>query len=368
MRAEGPEIAIDVAPLLGLPTGVGAFVSNLLKGVANTSRAVVHAYALSARGAAPLASKLDPNVEVHKRPMPAGALLRVWRQFEWPPVEFWTGPVDVVHGTNFIVPPSKSARRLVTVHDLTAIRFPEMCTPATLRYPGLLKRAIDQGAEVHVFTDAIRSEVLCNFDIDESRIHTIHNAVPPVSDVRPASWPKPYLLAIGTIEPRKDYATLLDAFEKCSADIPDVELLIAGSPGWGFNEFQAKLAHSPLAGRVKLLGRVSDSRRASLLKGATALVYPSVYEGFGLPPLEAMQVGVPVVSTNDPAISEVTADAAVLVPSEDADALARALVDIVGNSELRNRMIVAGRHRVKTFDLDAATEKMLTLYEKLASQ
>ena len=101
----------------------------------------------------------------------------MWARLDHPAVELWTGPVDVVHGTNFVVPPSRTAARLVTVHDLTPLRFPELCTPTSLRYPGLISRAVDQGASIHTVSQAMADDVMNHFHVGVDRVHVIHNGL-----------------------------------------------------------------------------------------------------------------------------------------------------------------------------------------------
>src|ERR1700691_4667145 len=136
-------VAMDATPLLGGRTGGGESVAGLIEAVASDPLVGVVAYGLSARAGRLLPGRLPGSVKPGRRvPIPAEALLRAWARFDHPTVERWTGPVDVVHGANFVVPPSRQAARLVTVHDLTPLRFPELCSPTSLRYPGLISRAL----------------------------------------------------------------------------------------------------------------------------------------------------------------------------------------------------------------------------------
>ncbi len=143
-------VAMDVTPLLGVRTGVGASVAGFLHAVGADPDLAITGYALSAHPAKSLRDHLPATVRPGRRiPIPASFLLKAWARVDHPAVELWAGPVDVVHGTNFVVPPSRRAARLVTVHDLTPVRFPELCSPTSLRYPALIRRAVEQGASVH---------------------------------------------------------------------------------------------------------------------------------------------------------------------------------------------------------------------------
>ncbi len=359
-------VAMDATPLLGVRTGVGASVAGFLGAVATDHDLDVIGFGLSARGGRALPERLPDSVRPGRRiPIPAEALLRMWAWVNHPAVELWTGPIDVVHGTNFVVPPSRTAARLVTVHDLTPLRFPELCNPASLRYPGLIARAVDQGASIHTVSQAMADDVLDHFRIDVDRVHVIHNGLTPLGDpLRHGGTEPPYILALGTVEPRKGLPDLVAAFDRIAGTIPDVHLKIAGPPGWGEDAVAAALRTVRYADRIHRIGWTDD--RASLLGGAHLLAYPSLYEGFGLPPLEAMSVGVPVVATTAGAIPEVVGDAAVLVPPGDVPALAEALLVVSRDATTRERLITAGLQRATRFTWDEAGRQLALLYRALA--
>lgn len=356
-------VAIDAAPLLGQPTGVGTFTRGLLQSLAEANSLDVNAYALSGRGAVDLPGVVPSRIDARTRPMPARPLLRLWKRFNFPPAELWTGRVDVVHGTNFIVPPTKAAA-LVTVHDLTAIRYPELCTPTTLQYPQLIQRAIVRGAHLHVMSNAVRAEVCRHFDVAEDRVHLVEPGPPQIEN---AAIPggRPYLIALGTIEPRKDYPLLVRAFDSVARE-HDIDLLIIGARGWGADALDVAINQSEFGKRIQVLGYVDNGRRAGLLRGATALVYPSIYEGFGLPPLEAMSAGIPVVATSNPAVEEVTQGAASLVAPGDDAALARAIARVVSDDTHRAQLISAGQARVAQMSWQRSAENMIDLYRAIA--
>jgi glycosyltransferase involved in cell wall biosynthesis len=183
--------------------------------------------------------------------------------------------------------------------------------------------------------------------------------------MNPSCTGRPYVLALGTTEPRKDLPGLVAAFDRMAGAQPDLELRIAGPPGWGEDALGLAIASATHRDRIHRLGWVAD--RDALLAGATVFAYPSRYEGFGFPPLEAMAVGVPVVSTRTGAIPEVLGDAALLVPVGDVDALAGALERLVVDAEERRRLIAAGSVRVARYSWTQAGDGLADLYRRVAA-
>jgi glycosyltransferase involved in cell wall biosynthesis len=347
-------------------TGVGVSVAGFITAVSADPAVDVVAFALSATAGRSLPTVLPDTVRAGRAiPIPGTALLRVWERFDHPAVERWTGPVDVVHGTNFVVPPSRNAARLVSVHDLTPVRFPELCGPTSLRYPALIRRALDHGASVHAVSQSIADETVDHFHVDPARVHTIHNGVTPLPPPLPRDESAPpYILAIGTVEPRKGLPDLVAAFDRIAGSLPDLQLKIAGPSGWGEDALDDARRFARHAARIQRIGWVED--RSSLMAGARLLAYPSLYEGFGLPPLEAMSLGVPVVTTTAGAIPEVVGEAALMVAPRDAHALAEALLVVATDGATRERLIAAGRERARFFSWEHAGRELAALYRSLA--
>jgi glycosyltransferase involved in cell wall biosynthesis len=347
-------VALDATPLLGLPTGVGAFCHGALAALAQRPGVDVQAYAVSWRRRRLIETHLPDGVAARQRPMPARPLHALWARRDAPPLEWFVGRTDVVHGTNFLVPPTRSAAAVVSVHDLTPLHHPELCDEATLAYPGLIRRALRRGAWVHTDSAFVAGEVVEAFDADASRVRVVHPGIPELPVPTEAQigaalgrFLPPgvgrFCLAIGTAEPRKDLTGLVRAFDALAARHPDVALVLAGPPGWGEQALAAVIAGAAACDRIIRTGWVTPPDLAVLLSRASVLAYPSLYEGFGFPPLQAMQAGVPVVATRAGSLPEVLGDAALLVDAGDPDGLVEALDRCLDDEAERRRLIVAGR-------------------------
>ena len=365
-------VALDATPLLGTPTGVGVFAAHLLAALAQDPSLDLNAFAVSWRTRHDLADRVPTGVRTEQRAMPARPLHQAWSVTDHPRIERFLGGLDVVHGTNFTVPPSRRAGRVVTVHDLTCIRFPEMCQPATLRYPKLIERALADGAVVHTPSQFVAEEVREHFAAPRDQVVAIHSGVPSLPPPDHTAVPatvdlsRPYVLSVGTAEPRKDLPGLVAAFSAVAGGLDDLQLVLVGPDGWGSDALGEELARSAASSRSVTTGFVSDPALAALLEGARALAYPSVYEGFGFPPLQAMAAGVPVITTSAGALRETCGGAALLVDPGDRDGLASALLAAVADEARRSILITAGRARSADFTWSATAQSMAALYRRVA--
>jgi glycosyltransferase involved in cell wall biosynthesis len=364
-------VAVDLTSQLTPLTGVGVMARELVARLATRDDLELTAFAVTWRGRGRLAEVVPPGVRVVDRPMPARPLHEVWRRADHPRVDRWIGDHDVVWGPNFVVPPSRAAQ-VVTVHDLTPVRLPELAGDFTLTFPGLVRRALRRGAWVHTPSSFVRDEVVATFDADPERVVAIHHGAPadpagdPAAGRRLAGGDR-FVLAVGTIEPRKDVPTLVRAFDRLAADHPDVRLVIAGADGWGAGALTEAVGRAHHGDRIARLGRVDERARVDLLAAATVYAYPSVYEGFGLPPIEAMAAGVPVVTTRAGALPEVVGDAADLVDVGDVDGVAAALGRAFDDPGHRRALVARGREVAARYDWSTAAARLADLLGRAAA-
>jgi len=370
-------VALDATPLLGLPTGIGAFCHGALAALGARPGVDVRAYAVSWRRRGLIREHIPAGVTVRQRPMPARPLHALWARGDAPPLEWFIGACDVVHGTNFVVPPTRRAAAVVSVHDLTPLHHPELCNEATLAYPGLIRRALGRGAWIHADSVFVGGEVVEAFGADPARVRVVSPGIPDLPTVTEAQRADllarllppgtgRFCLAVGTAEPRKDLPGLVRAFGEVALRHGDVSLVLAGPPGWDEERLASAIALSPARGRIVRTGWVEQPALAALLAGATVLAYPSLYEGFGFPPLQAMRAGVPVVATRAGSLPEVLGDAALMVDAGDHDGLVAALDACVADDSLRARLQETGVAWSARFSWDRCGAGLEELYRDAA--
>jgi glycosyltransferase involved in cell wall biosynthesis len=303
-------------------------------------------------------------------------LLRSWTRLESPRIDRWIRPAEVLHATNYLTPPSRLPT-IVSVYDCSFVRFPGLCSPDVRAFEPILRRAIARGATVHTGSAFIADEIEEVFGVAlraAGRLAVIPLGVPPLEQaasltaaIAGAIGTRPYVLAIGTLEPRKNLARLVNAFGMIAAHDSDLQLVLAGRDGPARSTVDAAIMRLPaeMRTRVTLTGGVSDGARRALLEGASVIAYPSIYEGFGFPVLEAMRVGVPVVAARAGSIPEIAGDAALLVEPTDEHALAAAIEQALSDETLRAELINSGNRRIAHFSWSETARGLAACYERL---
>jgi glycosyltransferase involved in cell wall biosynthesis len=368
-------VLIDATPLLGTRTGVGRYTGHLLaelQQIAVERGLDLRATAYTWRGHERLPGVLPSGVAARGPRVPARLLQEVWGRTELPKAAWLAGRFDVLHATNFVLPPTGRAAGVVTVHDLGYLRVPETVSNASARYRHLVPRSLRRARIVLTPSEAIAEEVRGEYGIEPDRVLATPLGVDPAWFTPPSGpppgLPERYLLFVGTVEPRKDLPGLLAAYRlllDAEANGPTVPpLVLVGPSGWGP---ALDLAAVP-PDRVRSLGYLEEEQLRPVVAGATALCFPSRYEGFGLPPLEALAAGTPVVASDIGATREVvgplTGTSVRLVPPQDPERLAAALTEVLRTERPDP---AAGRAHAAGFTWRATAEHTADAYARAAA-
>jgi glycosyltransferase involved in cell wall biosynthesis len=330
-------VALDVTPLALTKAGVARHIAGLLSGLEGQPDLELRRYSFGGHGRA-----IRPVRDVGWY---LGAL----------PAKARRDHVDVLHCPSQRAPVYPSVPLVVTIHDLAVMRHPETFNRWTRIYSrALLPRVVRAAQRVIAVSEFTRSELHELLDVPEDKVRVIPNAVGPPFEAEGKAAEGDYVLAVGTLEPRKNLDRLVGAFQR--AGLNGTRLLVTGQRGWGNVE--------PAGKSVQWLGFVPDEELARLYRGARCVAYVSAYEGFGLPVLEAMACGAPVVAASTGAAPEVADHAAVLVDPLDDDAIASGLVEAIDRAdELRER----GLKRAREFDWKRVAQQTVDVYREVAA-
>ncbi|MCS7043792.1 MAG: glycosyltransferase family 4 protein [Bryobacteraceae bacterium] len=285
--------------------------------------------------------------------------------------EWFARGADVFHCTNQVRTPPRRIAVTATIHDLTCWKMPELHSGANVRADReFADRVLRQAAGLIAVSECTRRDAIEVLGIPPERIRTIHNGVAEAYFEAPDPPPRlrPYVLFLGTIEPRKNVDRLLDAWELLPAGIRrDYELLLAGGAGWRCEATIERLRRAPAG--VRWLGYFPEAQLPELIRGAAMLVYPSLYEGFGLPVAQAMACGTPCVASNVSSLPEIAGDAALLVTPESVEEIRDAIVQLIESPELRRRLSSAGRARAeKMFRWQRAARESLRFFHEVSGK
>jgi len=370
-------IAIDYTAAVQQRAGIGRYTRELVGALLRLpqSQEAGHCYTLfAAAGGRAVPADLPPSPAVRLCFLPISDewAARLWHRARLPiPVEVFTGPVDLFYSPDFVLPPTRpGTRTLLTVHDLSFLRYPDHFVPKLVRYlERVVPASVARADRVLADSEATRADLIRLLGTPPEKVEVLYSGVDP--RFRPEPEPgererlrarygldRPYVLSVGTLQPRKNFVRLIRAF----ARLPDTGrvLVIAGGRGWLYESVLEEAAHHP--DRVRVLGFVEDADLPALYRGADLFVFPSFYEGFGLPVLEAMACGVPVVCSGVSSLPEVAGDAALLVDPEDEDGLRWAMERALEDEGLRREMTARGRARAAQFTWERAARQLLGVF------
>ncbi len=364
-------IGIDYTVALKQAGGIGRITRGLIEAIAALDHENQYLL-LAARDAPPLPA-LGNNFTSRRMPFSERSLNILWHRLHLPlTIEQFAGALDVFHAPNFSLPPVRAARSLVTIHDLTFLHYPQGAVPSLRHF---LSQSVPSAARraAHIIADsqATKDDLMEWLKLPADKISVVYAGVDerfrPVRDeaqlraVRERyGLHRPFILGLGTLEPRKNFVGLMRAFAEMQQSHPlGHELIIAGTRGWLYEPIEAA-ARS--AKSVRLLGYVDEADLPALYSLASVFCLPSYYEGFGIPCVEAMACGTPVVCSNRPCLPEIVGDAGLSVEPDDRQALADALLTVLNDTTPKQQLIQRGFARAKEFPWSRAARHLLDVY------
>lgn len=375
-------IGVDYTAAAWQGAGIGRYTRGLMRAVVRRDPSLRYTLFYAARGLpanSPYLRELhdltrrNPNVRARPIPLSPRLLTILWQRLRLPlQAEWLVGPLDLLHAPDFVLPPTR-ARTLLTVHDLTFLVHPA-CAEAGLRayLSQAVPRALARADRVLVDSQATANDLTRLLGVNPERVRLLYPGVEPhfrplppaeLGSVRTElGLPATFLLFVGTLEPRKNLVRLIEGFAQAKLP-PSTALVIAGKRGWLYEAIFAKVTELGLHERVRFLDFVADAQLPALYNLAQAFVYPSLYEGFGLPVLEALACGTPVVTAGVSSLLEVAGTAAVLVDPHDPAAIALGIEQALRTApQLRE----AGPRQAQRFSWDQAAQDLLACYAEVA--
>ena len=373
-------IALDGFPLSSPRTGIGHYTFELARALAHTAPnhnfELISPLPFADSVVQELQQASAPNL-VLNNPQPTSFSRRWWAIGL--PLFLRKNAFDVFHGTNYEVPLWNRQRNVLTIHDLSILLHPEYHEPnlvrrARRRLPLMVRSA----AMIIAVTESIKREICEHLKVKPERVVVTPEA--PRQVFRPMPVPETiatrlrlgieadFILFVGTIEPRKNLLTLVRAFEQVLRTTElRPQLVIAGGEGWLMEELYSFIGTSGIGDRVRFIGYTSDEALRALYSSCRICVYPSLYEGFGLPPLEAMACGAPVITSHIPAIAETVGSAAVLIDPHSVAGLAHSIIHLWNDEQLRTHLSQAGLQRAAEFSWQRTAKLTLDAYGRLVN-
>ena len=366
------KIGIDIRVLASQRTGIGRLVKELVSNLARVDKE--NQYILfynTMKGSYPSDLPSQDNFKSITARLPNKILNICWAYSSIPKIEFFTGPLDVFHGPSFQMPPTGKAANVLSIHDLVFHIYPDLAIPSSVRHFGArLKEYIKRADIITTISDSTAADIIKYFNVSPEKIRTIypgatllkHATDHEIEETRTKyGLSKNFILFVGCIEPRKNLARLLKAFERSNL-WQDFELVLVGPKGWHTDEILSTWENLKCQKRIRWIDYVGDEYLSPLYSGASFLAYPSILEGFGLPILEAMSVGCPVLTSNISAMPEVAGEAAYLVDPFNLDSIADGLLTMASDSALRKSLSELGYQRVTAFTWEKMARETIDAY------
>jgi alpha-1,3-rhamnosyl/mannosyltransferase len=378
------KIAFDASCLaVNRFSGLGEFAHHLLLHMPGFSSDIQFVlYINYFRRAAHLQNILYPGTLNHFLKVPRRLIEFLW-QYNWMPFDLYLKEIDIFHSIHIRVPPAKKMKTILTVHDCRYLAYPKIYKIREVKnYCRQMKKSLERVDVVVAISEFTRQEIIRYFAYPEDRIKVIYNGFSSLRTnksiyaqakkfMTKRKITSPYLLVISALDPRKNLDRLIEAFAQCKKDdnaFPQLAVVGIPSEQWVLSDQAVKAKKLDVFNDILVCGVVERDIIIGLIKNAHALCYPSLYEGFGIPPLEAMSLGIPVLAGMSSSIPEVCGNAACLVDPLDINDISCGLSRIVSDSGYRQKLIGAGIKQINNFSWDKTSAQYLNLYQEVADK
>jgi glycosyltransferase involved in cell wall biosynthesis len=371
------KIGIDIQCLTRPLTGVGYYTLGILKGLASLPISdQIFPFYFSSRGHVELPAKVYKKMAPMGKKIPGRLMSLGWKRLGFPPVNWLIRGMDLYHFPDFIARPVRRKPVVTTIYDLSFKRYPEFTEPKNLKYletsiPG----SIERSDRIIVISEFTRDELTSLYPVSDNKITVVHGGIDDIfheplteDDLMRVRFrfnlPEKYILTVGTWEPRKNLVRLLQAWRKLrmAGKLGGYKLVMVGMKGWLCGEIEQKFRNQAGQRGVMSIGYVPRTAMPAIYRGASAFIYPSIYEGLGLPPLEALACGVPVAAARAGAIPEVLGEAALYFDPSDPREIAEAMDAVITREELSAQLRQKGEEQIKDFTWENAAEKTIQVY------
>lgn len=367
-------IGIDTSPLRARRSGIGNYAANLLREIMPLLKAGDEIRGLSVGRSAPDYGGLGVDLISRHIPIPARGMYKIWNVLHWPFADALLGGVDVYHATNFFLPPVRHARRVLSVPDASFVVVPELCSPKIVGpFASSVPKFARKADVVLTISEASKRDIVQRFGVSEDAVRVTYPGMGAQLNSMATSAAQeivadkfgiqePFILFVSTLEPRKNVQGLVRAFDRIAGDIPH-GLILAGQLGWNTGPILSEIDSARYARRIQRIGYVDDDDLSALYCAAQLFAFPSFYEGFGLPVLEAMTLGCPVITSSNSALPEVGGDAAAYVDAADNEELAETMRRVLKDDSERLGMAERGLAQASRFTWRTCAEATIAAYQ-----
>ncbi len=389
MTGSALRIGIDISTLLnhGPDIGAGRYIINLVRNLLKIDKK--NTYILTGRY---ISTDYLEVIDSLRKEFPDSRIelkffntsqkkLDLWSGFKFPPLELAGFKVDILHCPDYLIPPTLNRNIILTIHDLAFMRYPEFNFDWFIKkYTRVVQKNARTAKMIIADSLSTKKDIIEFFKINPSKVEVIYLAADKIfkklseyekdkNVLKKYKINKKYILSVGTIEPRKNFITLIKAFNniKQKYSVFDYKLVIVGRTGWKSEATYAEKDNSPYREDILFPGRVPDEDLVQIYNQAELFAYPSLFEGFGLPPLEAMSCGLPVIASNTSSLKEVIENAGILVKAGDENELGNKILSIIKNMEIKEKLKEKSLAQVKKFSWEETAQKTINLYYKTIS-